>query len=59
MVMFGCYSRRFWACPLFEAPPGSYFGEADPGVLAARMREAETDVLGEPAGTEALGEPAG
>jgi len=55
LVLFGCYSRRYWAYPLFDAPPGSFFGERDPGVLAARMRQAGMDAPGEPPDKEGGG----
>ena len=40
-VHWGCWSRQYWAFPLFDAPRGSHFSDRDPGALAARMRRAE------------------
>jgi len=48
MVLFGEYSRMFWAFPLFG--PGSvYFADHDPSELDRRMTEAE------PGGRDARG----
>lgn len=41
MVLFGGYSRGFWAFALF-GPGGAYFGHRDPRELERRMIEAET-----------------
>ena len=40
MVLFGGYSRGFWAFALF-GPGGAYFGHRDPRELERRMIEAE------------------
>jgi hypothetical protein len=40
MVLFGGYSRGFWAFPLF-GPGGVYFAHRDPRELERRMIEAE------------------
>ena len=40
MVLFGEYSRMFWAFPLF-GPGGVYFADRDPRELDRRMTEAE------------------
>ena len=42
MVLFGGYSRGFWAFPLF-GPGGVYFAHRDPRELERRMIEAELD----------------
>jgi hypothetical protein len=42
MVLFGGYSRGFWAFPLF-GPGGAYFAHRDPGELERRMIEAERE----------------
>ena len=44
MVVFGSYSRMFWAFPPF-GPRGGYFAAADPGHLERRIRAAETGYL--------------
>lgn len=38
LVMWGHYSREFWAYPRFDAPRGIVLHAADPGVLAGMMR---------------------
>ena len=40
MVLFGEYSRMFWAFPLF-GPGNVYFADRDPHELDRRMTEAE------------------
>jgi hypothetical protein len=42
MVLFGGYSRGFWAFPLF-GPGGAYFAHRDPGELERSMIEAERE----------------
>jgi hypothetical protein len=42
MVLFGGYSRGFWAFPLF-GPGGVYVGHRDPRELERRMIEAERE----------------
>ena len=37
LVMWGTYSRRFWAFPCFDAPPGTIAQAADPSSLAGMM----------------------
>jgi hypothetical protein len=44
MIMYGTYSRMFWAYPLFTTLPGNYVGASDPGELDRRMREAEASL---------------
>jgi hypothetical protein len=41
MVIFGRYSRRYWAYPLFPVPTGTVVGAASPADLVTRMREVE------------------
>jgi hypothetical protein len=40
MVLFGSYSRMFWAFPLF-GPGSGFFDAADPRELERRMNAAE------------------
>lgn len=40
VVLFGEYSRMFWAFPLF-GPGGVYFADRDPRELDRRMAQAE------------------
>jgi hypothetical protein len=42
IVLFGGYSRGFWAFPLF-GPGGAYFAHRDPRELERRMIEAELE----------------
>jgi hypothetical protein len=41
MVMYGVYTRMFWAYPLFTTLPGNYVGAPDPSELDRRMTAAE------------------
>lgn len=41
MIMYGVYTRMFWAYPLFTTRAGNYVGAADPAELDRRMTEAE------------------
>jgi hypothetical protein len=41
VVVWGCYSRRFWAYPLFEMRPRMLVWAGYPDALVARMDEAE------------------
>jgi hypothetical protein len=45
LVMYGPYSRKIWAYPAFNVPPGTYFGDASPADLDARMGQAEMTYL--------------
>jgi len=38
LVMWGPYSRQFWAYPLFNAPRGTIAHSPDPNELASDMR---------------------
>lgn len=40
-ICWGYHSRRFWAFPLFGAPPGTIISAGDPARLVAMMRRAE------------------
>jgi hypothetical protein len=46
LVMWGAYSRQFWAFPRFRAPRGTIAHAADPGDLAAHMREVQAASTG-------------
>jgi hypothetical protein len=39
LVMWGTYSRRYWAYPTFPAPAGTIVYARDPNDLARQMRE--------------------
>jgi hypothetical protein len=41
LVMWGCYSRLYWAYPLFEMRPRMIVHAAYPDALVARMDETE------------------
>jgi hypothetical protein len=41
MVMWGVFSREYWAYPLFSAPSGTIMHAADAEMLLSRMREVE------------------
>lgn len=41
LVLWGCYSRLYWAFPLFETGSHMLLHSEDPDALAARMDEAE------------------
>jgi hypothetical protein len=45
LVMYGPYSRRIWAYPRFDVPPGTLLAEADPPELDTRMSEIEMTYL--------------
>jgi hypothetical protein len=40
-VMWGCYSRRFWAFPYFQASPGTLVSAPDRDRLLADMHSIE------------------
>jgi hypothetical protein len=44
LVIWGVYSRLYWAFPRFNAPPGIIIAAPDPGELLARMRRIEVAV---------------
>ena len=41
LVMWGLYSRKFWAYPRFDAPPGTIAQAADANTLAGIMHRIE------------------
>jgi hypothetical protein len=41
LIIWGTYSRLFWAFPLFDVPPGTIISAPSPTELLTRMREAE------------------
>ena len=41
MIMWGCYTRRYVAFPLFPAPHGTILTAVAPAELAAKMRGQE------------------
>jgi muconolactone delta-isomerase len=41
LVMWGVFSREYWAYPLFSVPSGTIMHAADAEMLMARMREVE------------------
>jgi hypothetical protein len=45
LVMYGPYSRRIWAYPRFDTPPGTLLAEDDPSGLDAQMNEIEMTCL--------------
>ncbi|HVB45353.1 MAG TPA: hypothetical protein VNF47_21980 [Streptosporangiaceae bacterium] len=45
MVMWGEYTREFWAYPRFCAPAGTILHAADPGALAGMMRQLQRAVM--------------
>jgi hypothetical protein len=44
MVLWGCYSRLFWAFPYFQAPRGTIVSAPDRDSLLASMRNIELTV---------------
>jgi hypothetical protein len=42
MVIWGCYSRLFWAFPRFHAPPGTIVSAPDQARLLAGLDDAES-----------------
>jgi hypothetical protein len=43
-VMWGCYSRLFWAFPQFQAPKGTIVSAADRERLLTEMHSVEAEV---------------
>jgi len=41
MIVWGSYSREFWAYPKFNVPPGTILHSGDPNVVAVQMRQVE------------------
>ena len=44
LVLWGAYTREFWAFPYFDAPAGTVLSDADSGVLAGRMHRIQRAV---------------
>jgi hypothetical protein len=44
MVIWGCYSRMFWAFPRFDVPEGTIVSAADQDNLVAEMHRVEAEV---------------
>jgi hypothetical protein len=42
-VMWGCYTRLFWAFPLFEVPKGTIVSARDADRLLLDMEQVETE----------------
>ncbi len=47
LVMWGAYSRAFWAYPRFDVPAGTIARAGNPAELAGRMRAIQRAALGE------------
>lgn len=45
MIMYGVYTRMFWAYPLFTTLAGNYIGAPDPADLDRRMTATEANLL--------------
>jgi hypothetical protein len=45
LVMYGPYSRKIWAYPRFDVPPGTLLAGDDPSGLDAQMSEIEMTCL--------------
>jgi len=37
LILWGAYSREYWAYPCFRVPPGTVLHSPDPGELAGQM----------------------
>jgi hypothetical protein len=44
LIMWGAWSRHYWGYPRFRAPRGTIVHAADPGDLAAQMRQVQAAV---------------
>lgn len=44
LILWGAWSRRYWAFPRFRAPRGTILHAASPGDLAAQMRQVQAEV---------------
>jgi hypothetical protein len=49
MVVWGVYSRVFWAYPKFDLPQRMILHHEDPNQLVAYMRQVEQQYVGQPA----------
>jgi hypothetical protein len=47
LILWGTWSRRYWAYPRFRAPRGTILQAADPGDLVAQMRQVQAAVTGQ------------
>jgi hypothetical protein len=47
LVIWGAYSRQFWAFPCFRAPAGTIAHSGNPSALAGKMRAIQRSVMGE------------
>lgn len=45
LLLYGPHSRRIWAYPRFDVPPGTLLADADPVELEAQMSAIETTYL--------------
>jgi hypothetical protein len=43
MVMWGCYSRLYWAFPRFPVPKGTIISVSDPDSLVAEIDDIEAE----------------
>ncbi len=48
LLMWGPHSRRYYAYPLFGAPPGTIVSASAPDRLVTRMRQAEAATAARP-----------
>jgi hypothetical protein len=46
LVMWGTYSRQYWAYPLFDAPAGTIVHSADPDEVARKMHAMQMENAG-------------
>jgi hypothetical protein len=46
LILWGTWSRRYWAYPRFRAPRGTILHAADPGDLVAQMRQVQAAATG-------------
>lgn len=44
LIIWGTWSRRYWAYPRFRASRGTILNAADPGDLATQMRQVQAAV---------------
>jgi hypothetical protein len=48
LVMWGAYSRQFWAYPLFDAPRGTIVHSANPDELARAIQAMQISMTARP-----------
>jgi len=46
LILWGPYSRRFWAFPAFRVPPGTIVSARDPNELAGQMKAVQRAAAG-------------